>query len=45
MSKRILRINSEIEKYQLHNVIHFTGYLSNDDLRDYLSFYQGINNT
>ena len=26
-----------IEKYQLHNVIHFTGYLSNDDLRDYLS--------
>lgn len=26
-----------IEKYQLNNVIHFTGYLSNDDLRDKLS--------
>ena len=30
-------IQSLIEKYQLHNVIHFTGYLSNEDLKDKLS--------
>lgn len=36
-SPHSIEINNLIEKYQLHNVIHFTGYLSNDDLRDKLS--------